>query len=385
MNKKTQIVFNLNNFLLSISNALDYKAKEYLNTSLGHSKRVAYISLKIANELNLSNEDKFDLCAYSLCANLGLYESKSISKEFCELSQEYCDKLPFQNQKNYILKYSHEKIDGSGVFGLKNDEIPLFSQILSFANLLDINFDLSNNSLENIKKINEFIKTNSGVLFKEEFANYFLKYSANTSFWLDLQNENEILFFIFSNLLDYSKVLNFDELLDITCIFDKIDSKNSELLVILEKVVDYYGFEYKDKMTLLITASLSKLGKFTIPSSILNKKNRLEDYEYELVKSYPYYNKKFLSNIIGFNDISIWASKVQETLDGKGYPYSFEAKDLSLKERVLSCAIIYSSLIANKPYREAYSHNKTIEIMKGMASNNKIDLTVVKDFENILE
>ena len=385
MDKKTQIVFNLNNFLLSISNAIDYTSKEYFNISLGHSKRVAYVSLKIANELNFSNEQKFDLCAYCLSANLGLYERKKLSKESCELSQEYANRLPFLTQNNDILKYSHEKVDGSGFYGLKNDEIPIFSQIISFVSSLDINFDLSNNSIENINNIKEFCEKNSNILFKEEFSNHFLSYSKSSSFWLDLQNENEILFYIFSNLLDYSKVLSYDELLEITSIFEKIESKDTKLLIILEKVIDYYAFEYKDKMSLLITASLSKIGKFIIPSNILNKKDKLDEEEYELVKAYPYYNRKFLCNIIGFNDISIWASKVQERIDGSGYPYLYEAKDLSLKDRILQCAIIYDALISKKVYRNEYSHEKAIEIMYEMARNNKIDETIVKDFENTLE
>lgn len=385
MDKKTQIVFNLNNFLLSISNALDYKTKEHFNISLGHSKRVTYISLKIANELNLKNEEKFDLSAYCLCSNFAIYKTKEINREFCELSEEFINTLPFLIEQKDILKYSHEKLDGSGIYGLKGEQIPLFSQIISFVSALDLKFDLSNNSMDNIKSIREYCKKNSNILFKEEFVNYFLNYSEVTSFWLDLQNENEILFYIFSNLLDYSKVLSYDELLDITSSFEKIDSLESKLLIILEKLIDYYDFEYKDKMSLLITASLSKLGKFTIPSSILNKKDNLNKEEYEIVKAYPYYNKKFLSNIIGFNDISIWSSKIQERLDGKGYPYSFEAKDLSLKDRVLQCAIIYDSLTTKKPYRDDYLHDKAIEIMYEMAKNNKIDESIVKDFENIVQ
>lgn len=385
MDKKTQIVFNLNNFLLSISNAIDYTSKEYFNISLGHSKRVAYVSLKIANELNLLNEQKFDLCAYCLCANFGLYETKKLSKEFCELSQEYANRLPFLTQSNDILKYSHEKINGSGFYGLKNDEIPLFSQIISFVSSLDINFDLSNNSIVNINNIKDFCKQNSNILFKEDFSKYFLEYSKSSSFWLDLQNENEILFYIFSNLLDYSKVLSYDELLEITSIFEKIESKDSKLLIVLEKVMEQYGLEYKDKMSLLITASLCKLGKFIIPSNILNKKDKLDEEESEIIKAYPYYNRKFLSNIIGFNDISIWASKIQERIDGSGYPYLYEAKDLSLKDRVLQCAVIYDALISNKIYRCAHTHKAAIKIMYEMAKNNKIDETIVRDFENTLE
>ena len=41
MNKKKQIQFNLNNFLLSTSLALDLVEKDIYNTSKNHSKSVA--------------------------------------------------------------------------------------------------------------------------------------------------------------------------------------------------------------------------------------------------------------------------------------------------------------------------------------------------------
>ena len=34
---------------------------------------------------------------------------------------------------------------------------------------------------------------------------------------------------------------------------------------------------------------------------------------------------------MGFNDIAVWASKVQERVDGKGYPYGLSSEKISFE------------------------------------------------------
>lgn len=69
------MTLSLNEFLFSISFALDLAESEITCTSQKHSKRVAYICLKMADILGLSAEEKFDLCSYSLLHDNGLIES----------------------------------------------------------------------------------------------------------------------------------------------------------------------------------------------------------------------------------------------------------------------------------------------------------------------
>ena len=115
----------------------------------------------------------------------------------------------------------------------------------------------------------------------------------------------------------------------------------------------------------------------------LNKNEKLNTFEYEDIKSYMYYTQKVLNNIMGFNDISAWASKAQETLNGKGYPNKIMAKDLSFKDRLLAVIGIYSSLVSKKAYRDAYTHEEAIEIMSSF--ENKLDMAIIADINKILK
>ena len=384
MDKKKQLAFNLNNLLLSTSHTFDYIESQYNNTSQNHSKRIAFLSLKIGQRLNLSPKEMFDLCAYSLCHDIVLNESKVKDENYSNLSEEKIKHFPFLCENTNILKYQNEKIDGSGIFGLKKDDIPLFSKILYFSHTLDEKFDLSKKDIQNRKDIISFVKDSKNILFDEDISEIFLDISSSIEFFLDIQNENEILYFIFNNLHDFTSALDFEDVLNITKEYLNILEKDSLLISNSEKICEFYEFEHKDKYTFLISASLSKIGKLLIPLDILDKKDKLTINEYEEVKSYPYYNKKILSNIMGFNDIALLSSKIQESLDLSGYPYKLGAKELSFKDRLLATLNIYTSLCQEKNYRNAYTKEEAIEILKDIRNNKRIDISIINDINTVL-
>ncbi len=383
MDKKRQIQFNLNNFLLALSYPLDAIENEYYNTDLKHSKKIAFIALKLAKEFNYEKEYLSDICSYSLIHNIALKETTKREKEYCLLGEVYIKSFPFLTDKKEIIKYHCEHYDGSGVFGLKGEEIPLFSQFIAFADIIDSNFDLSNKDISNRERIVNFVKNNELVLFSSDIVECFIEFSEVESFWLDLQNEQEMLTYIFSSLFDYTQALDFEDILSMTSIFYKIIDKESGLLENCKKVADFYNFDHKDKQTFLIAASLSNVGKFFIPQKLIDKDIVLEPYEHKQIKAYPYYTNKTLSNIIGFSDINTWATRVQEFIDGSGYPYSFEGKDLSLKDRLLSITNIYSSLTSEKKYRDAFSNIEAIKVLETFAKEGKIDKAISEDFKKI--
>ncbi len=152
--------------MLSTSIALDVVEKDRCNTIENHLKRVAFLSLKVGEKLNLTPpQEMADLCAYSLVHNIALKHKLENTKEHFELAQEYVKDFPFLCGYKNVLKYHQEYYDGSGIFGLKEDEIPILSQIISFSHLLDKKFNLSGKEIENRKEIVEFLEENEEKLF----------------------------------------------------------------------------------------------------------------------------------------------------------------------------------------------------------------------------
>ena len=126
--------FNLNEFLGAIANTLDIIEIELFGMATNHSKRIAYISVKIAHELSLSDEKIFDLVSLAIMHDNGaslkiLHDNLKGSvrekiniiesrKEHCSIGEDNLRNFPFLTNPQNIVKYHHEKYDGSGFFGL---------------------------------------------------------------------------------------------------------------------------------------------------------------------------------------------------------------------------------------------------------------------------
>ncbi len=363
MDKKRQIKFNLNGFLIPISFALDSVWKNKKGTSLSHSKRVAFIALRMGIKLGLNPQELADLCSYSLCHHIALNQSKD-DKSYCEKADAYVKDFPFLHVKKDVLKYQKENANGSGVFGLKSDEIPLFSKIIHLASCIDEKFDLHVLKAKDRLKVTDYLLENKNILFDGELVDIFLAESLHVSFWLDLKSEQNLILFIYSSLHDFTFPLDFENLLKITSVFSKIQNPNSKLIEYTKIMSEYYKFDHKDTFTLQIAASLCKIGKLCAQDEM---------------EAYPYYTKQILSNIIGFNDICSWASKIEEKIDASGYCFALDGKDLSFKDRLLAILNVYDTL------RQSTNHNLAIEMIEEETKKSKLDVSLLSDIDKILK
>lgn len=119
---------------------------------------------------------------------------------------------------------------------------------------------------------------------------------------------------------------------------------------------------------------LHDIGKVGIPDGILLKEAFLTPGEFEIMKRHTvigYDALKSASKELGDNsflkmgmDITMYH---HERWDGKGYPQGLKEKEIPLSARIVSISDVYDALTSRRPYKEAYSHEKSIEIMQAEA------------------
>ncbi|MFP4491457.1 MAG: HD-GYP domain-containing protein [Spirochaetaceae bacterium] len=402
------ITFNLNDFLLSLSFALDFVEMDILGASSNHSKRVGLIAVKMGKLFGLDESELFDLCSFSILHDNGLSEEvlhrkitlsekekctiRGLEKYFdhCEYGERNLVNFPFQTDHTDIVKYHHERYDGGGVYGIEGENIPFPAQLIALADTVDNLFHFEKTDVENRKSIRDFIEKRKGSWYSKKVGEAFLELSDPPGFWLELQNP-----FIYKSIKDYiparSSELTWREVLKISRVFSRIIDSKSKFTFrhssgIEEKaatMAEYYGFDEERYYKLLVAASLHDLGKLVIPNSILNKPGSLEEEEYELIQTHAFYTRKGLEELHTFDDICSWASNHHERLDGSGYPYRLEAPSLGFEDRLLMCLDIYQALTEDRPYRAALSHGKAANILRELAREGKIDAQVTRDLEEV--
>lgn len=137
-------------------------------------------------------------------------------------------------------------------------------------------------------------------------------------------------------------------------------------------------------LEMFFAGAMHDVGKLVIDRDVLEKPAKLTDQEYTYMQTHAYYTYKIL-NDMDLGDIVHWSSYHHEKLDGSGYPFGKVADELDFNDRLMACCDIYQALTENRPYKEALSHEKTIEIMRNMVKMNKIDGRIVEDMNKVFK
>lgn len=403
-----KLLFNLNDFLRSIANVLDVIETDIFGVAMNHSKRIAYISLNMAFELGLSSQEIFDLVSFSMLHDNGaslkvLYDNLQGSsteklnlienmQEHCIIGEENIKNYPFFSVHRNIIKYHHERYDGSGFFKLSGDDIPMMSQIINFSDTLDLNFDLrkvsDSSTLEN--EIIDFIDQQKNKYFSLQIIDAFSKVIKSEDFWKKL-TDNEIDAALKERTPSLNSEITYEEIRNITKTFSKmIDAKSqftqqhsSGLADKLEKITAFYKINQLDTMKLLIAADLHDLGKLAVKNKILDKAGSLTVEEFEKIKTHPAVTRTCLQEIKEFEQITEWASNHHEKLNGTGYPRGLAGDEIDFYSRLLACLDIYQALREDRPYRKAMPHMEAMDLLKKMAKEDLIDDTIVRDIDVI--
>lgn len=389
--------FDMSKCIDAFSLALDITEMDLLKINMNHARRVAYISLTIGRVLHFSQSDLQDLYILSLLHDNGMSMAGSESKKF-EFMPQHClegenniSVFPFVIKRKHVVKYHHENYDGSGIFGISGENIPVFAQIIHTADVIDVEYNLPELETRNRREVELFVKNNKNKLFSPVIVDAFLSISHKERFWSDLSfyNMTEILDRISPKII-YS--YTWKDILPVSQTFmNIIDSKSKftyrhsqGITNKIDFMSQYYQFDNEKRQKLHIAANLHDLGKLYIPNVILEKPGSLDKSEFNEIKKHAYFTKLALDKIPGFEDVSKWAANHHEKLNGTGYPENLSGDELDFESRLMGVIDIYQALTEKRPYRSGLSHEKTMKIIYEMADGGLIDEKISQDVNMVI-
>ena len=118
------------------------------------------------------------------------------------------------------------------------------------------------------------------------------------------------------------------------------------------KIAEYSGKSQQECDEIYYAALLHDVGKIGISRTILNKKGRLSDEEYKVIKEHPDIGAQILSSISESPYLSIGAKSHHERYDGRGYPEGLKGDDIPEIARIIAVADAYDAMTSSRSYRE---------------------------------
>ena len=132
-----------------------------------------------------------------------------------------------------------------------------------------------------------------------------------------------------------------------------------------------------------IGALLHDVGKLMVPAEVLNKAGQLNKAEWELMKQHTTAGVELLADVEFPWDVRPIVESHHERWDGKGYPHGLAGEEIPLTARVLCIADVYDALTSKRSYKQAFSHDEAMEIMRGDVGT-QFDPDLFGTFEDIV-
>ena len=145
------------------------------------------------------------------------------------------------------------------------------------------------------------------------------------------------------------------------------------------------GLSEKTIESVLYASPMHDVGKIGIPDRILLKPGKLEKDEWEIMKLHTLFGGRILEGGTGFIQLAkVIALTHHEKWDGSGYPNGLIGNKIPLAGRIVAIADVFDALTSKRPYKEAFSVEKSLDIIRENRGTH-FDPTVVDAFFDVID
>ena len=166
--------------------------------------------------------------------------------------------------------------------------------------------------------------------------------------------------------------------------------------LLLEHGIYVEEFTSWDISLFIMSSQLHDVGKISIKDNILMKPGKLTVDECEEMKKHTTYGVSIIEKIEAsipesafLRHARLLAGNHHEKWNGSGYPNGLKGEDIPLQGRLMALIDVYDALTNERPYKKAFSHQESIEIIReGIGTDfdpllSRVFVENEKEFEKI--
>ena len=297
----------------------------------------------------------------------GTRERRAVEELRCERGADIARKIGCSDEVAVAIMDLHEHWDGHGLpRGLRKDAIPLLSRIVALCAGLDIFF-----SVRGPAAAREVIRQRRGSWYDPDLSGHLLELSDRGL--LDELKAPSLKEQVFSADPDQAIAFASDADVDriASAFADIVDAKSpwtgrhsQRVASIGARLARRFGIAGDRLRDVRIGALLHDLGKLGVPNTILDKPASLGPEEWAVMKRHPQLSREILKQIELFAAVAEIAVCHHERLDGSGYFRGLSAESLGLSARIVAVADVFEAMTAERPYRPPMSDDQALAIMR---------------------
>lgn len=139
------------------------------------------------------------------------------------------------------------------------------------------------------------------------------------------------------------------------------------------------GLSVSDQQTVWRVAQLHDIGKIGIPDAILNKSGKLNEEEWEIMRSHPEMGENICSTLSFARDFLPIIRHHHERFDGTGYPDGLKGEEIPFLARIITIADAVDAITSHRSYRPSRTIDYALEEL-AIGKGSQFDPSIVQAF-----
>ncbi|MCD9026567.1 bifunctional diguanylate cyclase/phosphohydrolase [Cohnella silvisoli] len=140
----------------------------------------------------------------------------------------------------------------------------------------------------------------------------------------------------------------------------------------------------ENRRLLVLGALIHDIGKLEIPRDILNKKTKLTNEEWEIIKKHVLWGKEIVLATNKYQDLAPLVELHHERFDGKGYPHGLKNKEIPRLARLLCIIDSFDAMTTERPYQDTKSFQEALNELR-RCSGTQFDPELADSFIQYIE
>lgn len=356
-----------------------------------HKRRVTLIAYRIAEYLKISKFGLNLILQAGLMHDIGLISGSSKIETFRQIIDENFKQLSRHAViSSRIARYFNLHLDVSNAIGLHHTPADTNHAVLGNILFLADNVEVSFRSLTNpfaFDELYDFVAQKER-LFNKDMLNAFKVLSQKESFWYEMHEENldrELIKIVNKHRMpvnsDFVKRLAY-----FTAYYsDHMSLFYENYSVFVKNIAVSIGYKLSlSAEDLMLSSLFAHVGNAFLPTDLIDSPKQLNETEFNIIKSHPYYTDVFLDMLEIGDKIKCPAVCHHENLSGSGYPFKVSKFDKNTE--VVRLSTVLAALLQDRPFRAAYNLDEAKDILKEFDFDNDVlDAALNLDLGKIIE